>query len=80
MATWQLQEAKNKLSYLVDKVLLEGPQFVTRRDKPAVVIVSIDDFERMTHHSSDFKSFLKEFPSEDLDFSRSKSVAREIEF
>ncbi len=40
--TWQLQEAKNRFSELVDLTLSEGPQIVTRHGKPVVQIVPLD--------------------------------------
>jgi antitoxin Phd len=40
--TWQLQEAKNRFSELVDLSLTEGPQIVTRHGKPVVQIVPLD--------------------------------------
>jgi prevent-host-death family protein len=43
---WQLQEAKNQFSLLVDKALSEGPQTVTRHGRPAVVVVSIADYQK----------------------------------
>jgi antitoxin Phd len=39
--TWQIQEAKNRFSELVDLSLSEGPQIVTRHGKPVVQIVPI---------------------------------------
>ena len=38
--SWQLQEAKSRLSQVVDHALREGPQTITLRGKPAVVVVS----------------------------------------
>jgi antitoxin Phd len=43
---WQLQEAKNRLSELVELALAEGPQTVTRHGKEVAVIVSKDEFDR----------------------------------
>jgi len=37
---WQLQEAKNRLSEVVDLALEEGPQTVTRHGKEVVVVVA----------------------------------------
>jgi antitoxin Phd len=31
MRPWQLQEAKNKLSEVIEDALTEGPQLITRR-------------------------------------------------
>ena len=48
MRTWQLQEAKGRLSELVDLTLREGPQLITRRGEEAVVILDADDFRRLS--------------------------------
>ena len=40
---WQLQEAKNRLSQVVDSALHDGPQTITLRGKPAAVVVSFDE-------------------------------------
>ena len=42
---WRLQDAKAQFSALVDKALLGVPQHVTRSGKPAVVVLSEQDFE-----------------------------------
>ncbi|OGO19618.1 MAG: hypothetical protein A2Z14_19590 [Chloroflexi bacterium RBG_16_48_8] len=36
---WQLQEAKNNFSEVVNKALSDGPQIITRRGKKVVVIL-----------------------------------------
>jgi prevent-host-death family protein len=68
-ATWQLQHAKNRFSELVDAALRRGPQEVTRHGKPAVVVVSKVEFDRLTGAGSkpelDFKEFLLSFPKID---------------
>jgi prevent-host-death family protein len=43
---WQLQEAKNRLSEVVDLALAEGPQIVTRHGREVAVIIAKDDLER----------------------------------
>ena len=43
---WQLQEAKNRFSEVVDLAIAEGPQLVTRHGKNAVVIVAKAEFDR----------------------------------
>ncbi|MBX3498929.1 MAG: type II toxin-antitoxin system Phd/YefM family antitoxin [Alphaproteobacteria bacterium] len=47
-ATWQLQHAKNRFSELVAAALREGPQEVTRHGKPAVVVMSKEEYDRLT--------------------------------
>ena len=47
MKTWQLQEAKNKFSSLIDKTVQEGAQFVSKRGKRIVAIIPIETFEKV---------------------------------
>ena len=44
---WRLQDAKAQFSALVDSALRGVPQHVTRSGKPAVVVLSEQDFERL---------------------------------
>jgi prevent-host-death family protein len=60
--TWQLQEAKNKLSELVDKTLHNGPQVITRRGKSVVVMMSMKEFERIQPHKKRLGDFLRDSP------------------
>jgi len=45
-ATWQLQEAKNKLSEVVRRAKKE-PQTITLHGAPAVVVVSAEDYRAL---------------------------------
>jgi antitoxin Phd len=47
MRTWQLQEAKAKLSKVLDIAEQDGPQMITRRGLEAAVIVPIDEWKRL---------------------------------
>ena len=44
---WQLQAAKARFSELFRKARSEGPQYVTRQGKEAVVVVGAEEFERL---------------------------------
>jgi prevent-host-death family protein len=44
---WQLQEAKNALSEVVNRALTEGVQTITRHGKPVVVVLSQEEFRKM---------------------------------
>jgi antitoxin Phd len=44
---WQLQTAKARFSELFRKARSEGPQYVTRQGKEAVVVVGEEEFERL---------------------------------
>ena len=47
MTTWQLQDAKNRFSAVVDAALTGEPQEVTRRGKPVVVVIAVDEYVRL---------------------------------
>jgi prevent-host-death family protein len=47
-ASWPLQDAKARFSELVKRAREEGPQHVSLRGEPAVVIVSEEEFARLT--------------------------------
>ena len=47
MNDWQLQDAKNRFSALVNAAMVGEPQTVTRRGVPAVVVLSVEDYQRL---------------------------------
>jgi prevent-host-death family protein len=64
---WSLQDAKNRFSAVVDAALRDGPQAVTRRGRPAVVVVSASDYDRLRVAASaarpDFRAHLLAIPA-----------------
>jgi prevent-host-death family protein len=77
---WQFAEAKNKLSEVFDKAVNEGPQKVTRRGRPAVIIITEEDLEHGKKPRRDFKEFLLGIPDmSDLDLERDKSPMRDVD-
>ena len=76
---WQLADAKNKFSELVNRALIEGPQRVRRRDD-TVVVVAERDYEKLTGKRPTFKKFLFDTDGPDLeglDLKRDRSPTRE---
>jgi antitoxin Phd len=70
---WQLAEAKNKFSEVVQRALSEGPQRVTRRGK-TVVILAEEEYDRLRGKRKGFKAYLMEGPSlEDVDLTRDRT-------
>lgn len=45
--SWTLQDAKNRFSAVVEAALTHEPQLVTRRGAPAVVVLAVEDYERL---------------------------------
>jgi len=77
-ATWQLQEAKNQFSTVVDKAIHEGAQTITRHGEPAVVILAIKDYQRLKPKKSVGKLF-RQLKGLNLEFERSKDMGRDID-
>lgn len=69
MHKWQLHEAKNKLSNLIDIAMDGKPQFITKRGEDAVVVVSISDYKKLKKQRKSFGEFLTSGPKfDDLEF------------
>ena len=76
---WQLQEAKNKLSQVIEEAVTRGPQIITRHGVETAIVVSYAEYRRMTARRGKLTDFFRESPlvGIDLDLTRDESVARE---
>lgn len=76
MAAWQLQEAKNKLSELIDRTLEEGPQVITRHGKEVVVVMPIARYRKMNQPKERLGDFFLNSPlrNSGIDLERDKST------
>ncbi len=78
---WQLQEAKNKFSKLVEKAQHEGPQFVTKHGKESVVVLSVEEYKKIIKPKSNLFQFIQTSPlsKNSISIERDKSFGRDIE-
>lgn len=81
MATWQLKDAKARLSELVRLAEREGPQKVTLHGRPAAVVLSAAEYDRLSGPKPSFVDFMQASPlaGVDLELERDRSPAREID-
>ncbi len=83
--SWQLQEAKNRFSEVVEEALTHGPQTVTRHGREVVVVLSMEEYRRMQKPKNNLHEFFQglnlhgEDGSESLDLSRSRDYPRDID-
>ncbi|MGE3312259.1 MAG: type II toxin-antitoxin system Phd/YefM family antitoxin [Limisphaerales bacterium] len=75
---WQLQEAKNHLSQVVENALANQPQVITRHGKEAVVVVSFRDWSRHAPRRKKLVDVLRGCPFPDLEIPRDRDVPREL--
>lgn len=82
MVSWQLQEAKNRLSELIDRVLAEGPQVITRHGVEVAVVLPYGTYRKLTAPTQNLAEFFKASPlrKSGLVIERDKrSEVREVE-
>jgi prevent-host-death family protein len=78
--TWQVQEAKQKFSRLVQCALDEGPQVVTRHGEAVVVVLAADEYRKLTAPRPDFRKFLQDAPDlGKLHLDRITDLPRDVE-
>ncbi len=80
MKRWQLQEAKARFSELIKIAISKGPQDITVRGEPAVVVISREDFDRLTKPKASFIKFMRSSPLAglNLELKRDKSLTRDV--
>jgi prevent-host-death family protein len=78
---WQLQEAKNKFSKLVECARKEGPQFVSKHGKESVVVLSVEEYRKLTSKEGRLSRFFEKSPLKGClpDIERDKSPGREVD-
>ena len=87
-ANWSLADAKAKLSEVVDRALREGPQHITRHGRPAVVVVTEEEWRRRLGPERSLKDILLDptvrglITDEEHEkfFTRDRDIGRVIEF
>ena len=82
--SWQLQTAKAQFSELFRRARAEGPQYVTKAGKEAVVVVPAEQFEKLIAKSRQPRSLVEFFRNSPLvgaglDFDREPDYGRDIE-
>jgi prevent-host-death family protein len=79
MATWQLQEAKTRLSELIADAHRKGPQMITRHGPERAVVLSIEEYRALTKQEPDFLEFLLGGPKvDDFEVERDYDTGRKV--
>ncbi len=78
---WQLQEAKGNFSQLIKRAASGDAQTVTVHGKPTAVVVSAEEYARLTRRRGKLSDALlrPDLAVDDLDISRSRDTGRNIE-
>lgn len=82
--TWALQDAKARLSELVRVTLAEGPQVVTVRGQPTLVVISHAEFAALkrTKRRKPLVDLFRDSPiaGQKLELKRSRDAGRKVSF
>ena len=81
-SVWQLQEARNSFSQVVEQAVNSGAQTITKHGKPAVVIVSAAEYDAIRKPKKSLFVALRKCP-EDLGTlipKRSREKTRGLKF
>lgn len=76
---WQLQEAKNKFSEVVEEAIHQGPQVITKRGIEVAIVLSYTEYQQMMASQKKLSDFFRESPlaEVDLDLSRDQGNGRD---
>ena len=79
MAVWQVQEAKTRLSEVIEEAHSKGPQIITRHGAERAVLLSMQDYRALTAHKPDFRDYLLGGPKVDsFEVGRDSDTGREV--
>lgn len=78
---WAVQDAKAHFSEIVKKAAHEGPQFIAVRGKPAVVMISQDEYLLLITPKKSLFDLLRQSPltGTNIHIERDKSLPRDID-
>ena len=79
--SWQLQEAKNKLSKVVEEARRSGPQVIAVRGEPTAVVLSIEEYGEFMRRTETLLEFFQKSPLRgvELDISRDQDMGRDLD-
>jgi prevent-host-death family protein len=81
MQTWQMQTAKARFSELMKQAADNGPQEITLHGRPVAVVISREEFDRLSGGAASLVEFMQQSPlydQEDIEFERDQSLPREV--
>ncbi len=75
---WQIQEAKNKFSEMVEEAIKHGPQIITKRGVETAIVLSYAEYRKVMLNQKNLSDFFRESPlaKVDLDLRRDESSLR----
>ncbi|MEP6503205.1 MAG: type II toxin-antitoxin system Phd/YefM family antitoxin [Betaproteobacteria bacterium] len=83
MQNWQMQEAKARLSEVVKQAETMGPQGITVHGRSVAVVLSQDQFDRLSGQNASLVEFMQASPlfglEDELEFEREQTLTRDVD-
>jgi prevent-host-death family protein len=80
MSQWQLQQAKTRLSEVIEEAHTQGPQIITRHGAERAVVLSIEDYRALVAHKPNLFEYLLSGPKvDDFEIEYSRDTGRDVE-
>jgi prevent-host-death family protein len=78
--SWTVAEAKAKFSKVLDRVMSDGPQTITRNGRTAAIMVGAEEWQRKTKRVGNLAEFFaaSPLPGSELKLRRLKERPRKI--
>ena len=83
MQSWQMQDAKARLSEVVKRAERDGPQDIPLHGRSVAVVVSRDRFDQLSGQAASVVDFMQASPlaglDDDLVFARDAGLTRDLD-
>ena len=80
MKSWQIQEAKQRLSEVIRLAVAEGPQKLTFRGEPSAWIISDEEYHQLKQRKESIVDFFQSSPHLEVEIpiERKKDLPRRV--
>ncbi len=78
---WQLHEARDKFSQVLEEARRSGPQIITVGGEEAAILLSMEDYRRLLPRQETLAEFLMNSPLRDsgIEIERDQDLGRDVD-
>jgi len=73
--SWQLQEAENRLSQVIEDAINVGPQLITRRGTEIAIVLSYTEDQKIIASKPKLSTFFQESPLADMELALNRDTS-----
>ena len=72
---WQLQEAKNKFSEVIEEAIKHGPQVITKRGVETAIVLSYAEYRKLQLAQQSLSAFFRDSPFVDVELDLTRNTS-----